>query len=495
MKKTRRNIGQWWRDRSLATRFLTVYLLLSLITVSTLTWRSGTQISTALEEEYEHELELQAYIVAGALTSDIEGLLEGERSPLEILALVQRFATETESRITVLTPDLAVVFSTDPAIPPGGREAYPETLAALRGSEQHHIRTDAFTGDTRLYVAAPIREEEEMLGIVRISIPWARVQERINQEWMRLIISGALAILANVLVSLWLAYGVTRPLQELTTAARDIAAGHLDRRIPVTSRDEVGRLAEAFNHMAEQLQEMITQQRLFIANASHELRSPLTSIKLRTEALLENNEMPPEQRQRYLVEVDKEVERLRRTAERLLDLSRLHIKPDARPFQVVSLEQILQDALDIMTPRARQHHITLQGDISPNLPPVHADPEDMAEVFLNLLDNAVKYTPPGGVVTVRARAANQNIVVEIADTGEGIPPEDLPHIFEPFYRVDKARSRRVGGSGLGLAIVKAIVERHGGKIEVRSTVGKGTTFYVTLPIHQKHATPGAHSAN
>ena len=477
----RTRVVRAWRDRGLATRFLIVYLVLSLTTVATLTWRSGTQLSTALEEEYEHELELQAFVVASALTSDMEGMSKGNRAPAEVLALVQRFATETDSRITVLTTDLRVVFSTDPAVPPGVVEAFPETKTALSGQEQHHVRVDRFTGDERLYVAAPIREENHTLGVVQISIPWTRVRARIFGEWTRLIVAGVLAVLANILVSLWLAFGITRPLKELTVAARDIANGQLDRRIPVVSHDEVGRLAQAFNEMAQQLQEMIHRQRMFIANASHELRGPLTSIKLRTEALLDNKEMPPAQRERFLAEVDREVDRLRRMAERLLDLSRLHIRPDVRPFQVVSLTRILQDTLEVIGPRARQQNVTLEADIPQHLPPVHGDAEDLSELFLNLLDNAVKYTPSGGRVRVRARAENQHILVEVADTGEGIPPDDLPHIFEPFYRVDKARSRRIGGSGLGLAIVKTIVEAHGGTIGVESTPGAGTTFYVTLP--------------
>lgn len=488
-------IRHLWQDRSLATRFLFVYLLLSLLTVATLTWRSGTQLSTALEEEYEHELELQAFVVASALTSDMEDMLKGKRSPVEVLALVRRFATDTDSRITVLNTNQEVVFSTDPAVPPGAPQNFPEITAALVNQEQHHVRVDEYTGDERLYVAAPIREEDHLLGVVQISIPWERVQGRIYGEWTRLLITGSLAVLANILVSLWLAFSITRPLYELTAAAHDIAAGHLSRRIPITSRDEVGRLAQAFNEMAHQLQEMINRQHMFIANASHELRGPLTSIKLRTEAVLDNKDMPPEQRERFLAEVDQEVDRLRRTAERLLDLSRLHIKADARPFQVVSLGPILRDTLDVLLPRARQHNLTLQEDIPQSLPPVYADPDDLAELFLNLLDNAIKYTPPGGTVTVRARVDNQHVVVEVADTGEGIPPEDLPHIFEPFYRVDKARTRRVGGSGLGLAIVKAIVERHGGKIDVRSTVGEGTTFYVTLPLYSAQRESKTYSVN
>ncbi len=474
-------IGSLWANRSLATRFLIVYLLISSITVATLTWRSGVQLATALEEEVEHELELQAYVIASALRADMEEMAEERRDPATVITLLNQFASDTDSRITLLDSNMEVIFSTDPAVRPHREHAHPEVLAALRNQEQHDVRMDEWTQEMRLFVAAPIREEEHLIGLVQISIPWERVRSRVIAEWMRLIIAGGLAILANILVSLWLARGVVRPLQQLTRAAREIAAGNLEQRIPVQSRDEVGMLAVAFNEMAERLQEMIQRQHMFIANASHELRSPLTSIKLRTEALLDEERMDPERRRRFLEEVDREADRLRRLAERLLDLTRLQIRPEAHPFHEVDLGAVLTDALTMLQPRATRGGIHLEGDIPPDLPRVWGSDEDLSEVIYNLLDNALKHTPEGGTVRVTARADETHIHLTVADTGVGIPPEDLPHIFEPFYRVDKARSRRKEGNGLGLAIVKAIVETHGGTIEVTSTLGEGTTFHVQLP--------------
>lgn len=473
-----------WRDRSLATRFLIVYLLLSVVTVVTLTWRSAAQVSRALEEEFEHELELQAFIIASALRSDMEDMMEERRSPADVLALLKQFARDTDSRITLLDRGLEVVFSTDPVVPPHKEHRHPEVVAALEGREQHDIRLDEWTDEKRLFVAAPVREEQHIIGLVQLSIPWSRVQAQIVRQWTTFVLTGFLAIIANVIVSLWLAYGVAHPLRQLTAAARRIAAGHLDQRIPVTSRDEVGTLAAAFNEMAEQLQEMIHKQHLFIANASHELRSPLTSITLRAEALLENPGMPPEMHRRFLQEVNREADRLRRLAERLLDLSRLQVRPESPVFQVVHLPPILDDALEMMIPRATRAGVQIQRAIPSHLPPVHGSPDDLSEVVVNLLDNALKHTPAGGKVTLGAQTRNDHVVITVSDTGEGIPAADLAHIFEPFYRVDKARSRRAGGSGLGLTIVKEIVEAHEGTVDVTSQVGVGTTFYVTLPRYR-----------
>ncbi len=481
-------ISKWrqcWANKGLAVRFLVVYLTLSLVTVSLLTWRSGTQLSRALEEEYEHELETEAFIVAAALSSDVEDMLDGERKPIQVLSLMRRFATDTESRITFISSDTRVVFSTDPAIPPGEPQPFPEVMAALQRSEQHTIRTDPYTGDVRLFVAAPLIEEEHLIGVVRISVPWERVRVRIVGEWTRLILTGLLLIAANVLVSLWLAFSIVRPLRELTAAAQDIASGNLSRRIPVSSKDEVGQLAYAFNEMAERLQEMIEQQRLFIANASHELRSPLTSLKLRTEALVEDKNMTLERKERFIRELDREVDRLRRLAERLLDLTRLQVKPKPQHPTPVSITEVIQDVVETLKPRAERQGINLVVDMADKIPPVYGSREDLFEIVVNLLDNAIKYTPSGGTVRVEAHEENGQVVIRVSDTGEGIPKESLHHIFEPFYRVDKARSRRIGGSGLGLAIVKALTDTYHGTIDVQSSPGKGTTFTVKLPARSE----------
>ncbi len=485
------NIRQIWANWGLATRFLVVYLILSTLTVVALTWRYASQIAYALEQEVEHELELEAFIVASVLRTDVEGMVEGRRDAEQVVASLYQFARDIDARITLLDRNLNVIFSTDARIPLHREEMHPEFVAALAGTEEHDVRVDEWTGEQRLFVAAPIRDGDHIFGLVQISIPWERVQVLIYQQWSSLVLAGALAILANIAVSLWLARSIIAHLRRLTEGARRLASGHLDERIVVNSKDEVGQLAIAFNEMAAWLQRTIENQRLFIASASHELRSPLTSLKLRTEALLENEDMPPEQQRRFLQEIDKEVQRLQRLADNLLDLTRLQMRSKARSAQPVHLADILKETIHVFTLRAARSRIHLVSEIPTDLPPVYASPEDLEEIFFNLLDNALKYTPPGGRVELSAKAEGDYVVVTVTDTGRGIPPEDLPYIFEPFYRVDKARSSRSGGSGLGLSIVKEIVETLGGRIKVTSEVHKGTTFSVFLPVHVEDAHPGA----
>jgi two-component system phosphate regulon sensor histidine kinase PhoR len=228
----------------------------------------------------------------------------------------------------------------------------------------------------------------------------------------------------------------------------------------------------------KKLEEMRTE---FVANVSHELRTPLTSLQGYLETLLGGAIDEPETARRFLEIMSKETERLTRLVDDLLHLSKIEGRRIAHRWQPVRLAECIDRVLAMFRPQARAKNITLNGEVQPDLPYVQGDPDMLTQVLINLVDNAVKYTPAGGKVTVAAQTQGENVRVAVADTGPGIPPESLPRIFERFYRVDKARSRELGGIGVGLAIVKHIVNAHGGKTFVESTVGKGSTFSFVLP--------------
>ncbi|MGE5592063.1 MAG: two-component system histidine kinase PnpS [Betaproteobacteria bacterium] len=219
----------------------------------------------------------------------------------------------------------------------------------------------------------------------------------------------------------------------------------------------------------------------FVSNVSHELRTPVTSIKGFVDTLLEGAMDDRATLERFLGIISHETDRLAQIISDLLELSKLESKGTEVRKTPVSLRAVVEAALGIVRGKALQRDIHISVDISPDVPPVPADEALLVQVFVNLLDNAVKYTPEGGHVRVRAHREDGATRVDVSDTGIGIPPEHLPRIFERFYRVDKGRSRQLGGTGLGLAIVKHIVERHGGQVWVASTPGEGSTFSFTLP--------------
>jgi signal transduction histidine kinase len=227
-------------------------------------------------------------------------------------------------------------------------------------------------------------------------------------------------------------------------------------------------------------------QRAFVANASHELRTPLTNIKLRAEALEDGALEDPAVARRFVQEIGSEADRLSRMADDLLTLSRQDSAPQL-VREPVNLSTLIPAVAGEMELRAEKGGVALVQEIAPRLPVLSADPADLRTLLLNLIDNALQYTEPGGCITIRAQptGSQSGVLIEVADTGSGIAAEDLAHIFGRFYRADKARRRGTGmtgsGAGLGLAIVKGIVEGYGGTVSARSTQGQGTTISVRLP--------------
>ncbi|MBC7107085.1 MAG: PAS domain-containing protein, partial [Firmicutes bacterium] len=227
------------------------------------------------------------------------------------------------------------------------------------------------------------------------------------------------------------------------------------------------------------LEQMRTE---FVANVSHELRTPLTSIRGFLETLLDGAVDDPPTARRFLETMALEAERLARLIDDLLQLSRLEDRRVVLRRERVDMAVIVARVVDIFRAGAREKGLELGYHVQTHLPPVAGDPDMLARVLVNLVDNAVKYTPEGGRITVRAEAADGHVRVSVSDTGVGIPEESLPRVFERFYRVDKSRAREQGGTGLGLAIVKHIVEAHGGRVWARSEVGRGSTFTFELPV-------------
>ena len=279
-----------------------------------------------------------------------------------------------------------------------------------------------------------------------------------------------------VLASIFLGRQITRPLHRLSAAAHRLAEGDFGVRLEMEGEDELGVLAAAFDHMAEEISQLLARERAFVANASHELRSPVTAIQLRAE-LLQLTAVDDVRRERYLREIRQESEHLGQLLQQLLDLDRAQsatFTPDALP----DLASCLARMCELMQPLADRSGLTLVADIPHALPAVQIDGQDCEIILRNLLHNAIKYTPAGGLVQVQARALDQWVEVRVKDTGIGIPEQDLPLVFERFYRVDKARDR--SGSGLGLALVREIILQSGGEIRVESEEGRGTTMIVRL---------------
>ncbi|HXF61035.1 MAG TPA: ATP-binding protein [Caldilineaceae bacterium] len=296
-------------------------------------------------------------------------------------------------------------------------------------------------------------------------------------------LAAALVTGLAVALGLLLFRQIVSPVRAVTTAAERIAAGELEQRVPVTTQDEIGQLARSFNQMADALARDRQLRRQMIADIAHELRTPVSVIQSNLEAMLDGV-LPTDSQE--IASLHEETVLLARLINdlRLLSLADAgQLKLERKPTDLGALAERLVSHLHT---QAEAHQVSLTVETPPNLPPVPADPDRLGQIITNLVSNALRHTPPGGHITLRAHCQPDGpapaVVVQVADTGSGIAPDDLPHIFERFYRADKSRSRAGGGSGIGLALVKHLVEAHGGHIEVESQVGQGTTFSFTLPL-------------
>ncbi len=333
-----------------------------------------------------------------------------------------------------------------------------------------HLKTP--TGQSYIVTGVPVPDGR---GGVMLMAPAEPVQRSLTVARRYLILAGGVTLALGTGLALMLARSLTRPVQAMEQATRAIARGDFSVRVPVTSGDEIGRLGEAINRMSAQLEAYETRRREFLANVAHELRTPLSYIRGYTQALAEGLVTEPSERERYLKIVHDEAIRLGRLVDDLMDLAQMDEGQMALERQPLDIRVPVEQAVETVRPLAEEKGVALQVDLEADLPTLEADGGRIQQVVFNLLDNALRHTPPGGAVRVIARAEQGGVTVRVTDTGEGIEPALLPLVFERF------QGQRIGGRGLGLAVVRSIVRAHGGEVGASSRRGEGSTFWFWLP--------------
>ncbi len=312
-------------------------------------------------------------------------------------------------------------------------------------------------------------------------------RERLFAGRIRNAIWGGTLVAAGVgvLAALWLAERIVRPVSDLTRAARAITRGQPAAPVPVAGSDEIAELGRAFNSMAARLAEDEAQRRRLFAGIAHELRTPLAVVQGTLEGMLDHVLEPTEER---IAGLHSQILLLRRLITDLRDLSLAQAGQLQLHLQTTDVAAVARETAEGLMPLFEERGVALRLDSPPRLPAVEADPDRLRQVVQNLLENAVRHTPRGGEVGVTLRADATGVHMRVSDTGSGIAPEDLPHIFDHFYRADRSRARSSGGTGLGLAIVKSLVEAHQGRVTVESAPGAGSVFAITLPVRAQEVT-------
>lgn len=574
--------------------FVTIILLAAIIASGV----AGIQIEKKTLSEVRQTLEVRTLLLSSLILPHL-----GEEATSILQLKIKRLGRETHTRFTLIGADGLVLADSDKD--PASMDNHAQRPEII--DSQHYpfgISTRfSYTLQTdMMYLARPIRDQRKLLGYARASLPLILIQQRIADSRKAIISGIGVVTLFALLFGFILARHFIRPLQEMTHMAEAMAAGDFSQRLKIRRRDEIGRLGQSFNQMAEkslgrletintdrgklnailtgmvegviavdqdekvihmnqaaaamlqadslesldkpiwevtrlhdlcnvlsdarkseikksmnisygvreqivemhavplrngsgetigamvvlldvsELRHLETVRRDFVTNASHELKTPITAIRAMVETMIDDSQkMPEETRLSFLNKISKQSLRLSAIIVDLMALSRFELQPEQIVSSTVDLGQVVKSVVQGQVLAAEEKGLVLEYVESDELLEIVSDEETLSQAITNLLDNAIKYTPQNGYVTVRLYTEDKEVVIEVEDSGIGIEPQDKERIFERFYRVDKARSRELGGTGLGLAIVRHIVMAHQGRIEVESRPGSGSNFRLIFP--------------
>ena len=581
--------------RSIQWRIAVSFVLLILGSMGVLGFYLVSSVREAETDNLRTRLEAEARLIAEA---SLPGFLNPEQNNLDDLA--KTLGERIETRVTIIARDGTVLGDSqeNPQVMEN-HATRPEIMDALATGLGESTRFSTTLGERLLYVAVPIALQGEVVGVARVALPLVAVEDAISRVTNTIILATVVASAVAVLAAVLIARTTTRPIKEVTKAARRIASGELEQKITAPTSDESGQLAQAFNEMSLSLKETVrtisaersrlstiltsladgviitdnegvivlsnpaaeklfgfkkdealgrhfievvhdyeidellrsclktkreqttqlesgtpsrflriialplktdrsttealvlfqdltelrslqTMRRELVGNISHELRTPLSTIKAIVETLKDGAINDQEVAEGFLTSIDSEVDRMTQIVAELTELSRIETGKAEFNLGETDLNLLVKETMAQLSPYAERQGVAVATDLSDNLPPVTADRERIRQVVTNLLHNAVKFSHQGGRVVISTRQEESYVSVSIADKGIGIAREDLPHVFERFYKADKSRSG--GGTGLGLAIAKHVVQAHGGEISVQSEEGKGSVFSFTLPL-------------
>jgi len=422
----------------------------------------------------------QAAVISSALAGP-DGLTEeGVGRVMEILG------DAGLSRVLVTSPSGLVLYDSLPGSAAMGRFILiREVAGALRGSD--NSRSDFADGAFHSRAAVPVVYRGMTLGAVYVD-EVDRDQGTMllgMQQTMRSI--SLVIILIALVLSLFFSQALTRRIAQLLDAIRIVRAGEYSHRVHMGGRDELQQLAGEFNDLTDRLQATEEVRRRFVSDASHELKTPLASIRLLTDSILQTDGMDPDTVRDFVGDIGDEADRLQRITQDLLALTRLDAEAPVER-EPVDVSAVAERVRHMLQPLAQAADVRLRLELEDGLF-VLATPDDVYQILFNLSENAVKYNLPSGTVTISTRREDDQVLLVVEDTGVGIPQEDLDKIFDRFYRVDKARSRAAGGTGLGLSIARDTARRHGGDIRAQRMEGEGTRFTVLFPVFEGEVEP------
>jgi signal transduction histidine kinase len=388
------------------------------------------------------------------------------------------------SQIVITDEELRILY--DSSTPAGPHHVLPAEIALS------FTREPVFTWDYRnsvmtATVAVPIYINAELAGYVYLVEMDRSDGLLLKSLHLNILTISMVLISILILFSVFYVRRYSHRLKKITTSMRIIQEGDYSHKIEMRGNDELGLLANEFNYLTERLQISESKRRQFVSDASHELKTPLASIKLLSDSILQYD-MDMETVREFAEDISNEADRLNRMTMKLLALTKDEGNTAAEDAEIIYMSPTVERVIKMLSGIAAANRITITTDLA-NDSPVLIQEDDLYQITYNLVENGIKYNVKGGSLNISLHRQDEMAILRVSDTGTGIPPESIGHVFERFYRVDKARARQSGGSGLGLAIVRAMVERNNGEINLQSTVGKGTTFAVAFPCFDTEDMP------
>ena len=432
----------------------------------------GAPLTVNLQRRATAELETQALIQAQGIAVAIGAENVDPERRADLIGLVDQAAAQVAGRVVVVDRNGILLADSDRADPVGelfDPQARPEMQSALAGTPESFIRFSADLGQDIMATAVPIQDEDRLVGVVRITTSIQQVRANVRRITLGLLAIGGAGLLAGLLIAFGLAGSLSRPLTRLADAARRLGEGDLSARAgQIGGASEIEQLGDSFDEMADRLERTVQAQREFVANASHQLRTPLTGMKLRLESSLAS--VGSDEIRRQLEAADREVDRLAEIVDRLLVMAQ-EIE-EGRPTHV-DVGDAIGRAIMRWNDRATHRKTTLLGSGPGG--EAQGNPADLDQILDNLLDNAIAYAP--GEVMIESGRTDGRVFVAVQDRGPGIPADEIVRVTERFYR---GREAPAGGSGLGLAIARQLAEKWGGELRIAPRDGGGTRVEVRL---------------
>ncbi len=456
------------------------YIFVILITLILMSIYVSGALKDKLYENERVDLFAKANIIAELVPANMQ--LEYDDGTIQN---INRILSGTSLRGIIVNPAYSVVLDTGTDVNLTGKIFMRDILkTSLEGGQAHTITTSE-QGTNILAVTVPLKRGSVIVGAVYLFETIDGIDKTISSVTFSLLVFSALISILVGMLSFGMSYIITSPIDEVTKAAKEISKGNFSVRLPVKGHNEFSQLSQTMNFMSSELENLDENRRKFVSDASHEIKTPLSTIKLICDSLVSTENPDPQMTKEFLGDLSDEVDRLTRIVERLLTLTKLDSGKSEPQFVPVDFIVMINAITKKLTPAAEQKNIVLYtdfGDIS--LEPLILDYDKIWEAVYNIIDNAIKYSPAGGFVKVGILMENKWITLTVEDNGPGIPDSEQEHIFNRFYRLDDSRARDTGGTGLGLAIAKESVLLHGGQIGVNSLEGMGSTFYIRLPYNK-----------